>query len=619
MAISRFILQHWPHLDWYPWWFAGEPFENSYTPLLNLIDAGFAWAVGCSTARAFNFVTAFFYIAGPFFLFVFSWRVSKRLETSFFCALIYSLFSSCVVFPVFRSDIGFWNPWRLRVLVSYGEGPHTAVLSLLPVCLLLTYLAIDTRKYIWSVAAGAGMSILFLINAFGTVDLMVGSACLILARELKEIPRAVIRIVAIAAGAYLAASPFMPPSLLQTISTNSQRVDGDFSGATLLPAQCMIAAAFAAVWFATRRIPSYFSRFSVLFAFVFLAITGFYAIWNRAALPQPHRYSLEMDLAIPLALTMLARPVVLRLPHSARVAGAALLALLAIHQFVQFRHYGRSITQKIDITQTIEYKVAKAFDRKLGGLRVFAGGLAGTWLNVFSDTPQMNSGHDPFSPNWVEQIATYSIYSSMNTGPRDAEISILWLKAFGCHAIYVPGPKSRLGAEPFIHPEKFAGVLPVLWHEEDDTIYSIPQRTKSLAHVIPAGAAVRHQPLHALDTAETTAFVAALDDAAMPLAGLIWQSPSEAQIRTVLRPGQVLSLQITYDPGWVATANGQPTSIVRDGIGFMRIHPPCDGECTVRLVFDGGLERRICRFASWTVSGAALLGFLALGRKKLRS
>src|SRR5580700_5202012 len=43
MAISRFILQHWPHLGWFPWWFNGEPFENSYTPMLHLVDAAFAW------------------------------------------------------------------------------------------------------------------------------------------------------------------------------------------------------------------------------------------------------------------------------------------------------------------------------------------------------------------------------------------------------------------------------------------------------------------------------------------------------------------------------------------------------------------------------------------------
>src|ERR1700733_13446575 len=84
MAISRFIVQHWPHLDWFPWWFNGEPFENSYSPMLHLVDAAFAWVTGSSVAHAYNFVTAAFYVTGPVFLFLFAWRVSRFLETSFF-------------------------------------------------------------------------------------------------------------------------------------------------------------------------------------------------------------------------------------------------------------------------------------------------------------------------------------------------------------------------------------------------------------------------------------------------------------------------------------------------------------------------------------------------------
>ena len=124
MAISRFILQHWPHLGWFPWWFGGEPFENTYSPMLPLLDAAFAWTTGSSVPHAFNFVTALFYVAGPVCLFLFAWRVSRYLESSFFAALIFSLFSPCVLFSAFRDDLGgWWNPWRLRGLLYYGAGP----------------------------------------------------------------------------------------------------------------------------------------------------------------------------------------------------------------------------------------------------------------------------------------------------------------------------------------------------------------------------------------------------------------------------------------------------------------------------------------------------------------
>ncbi len=619
MAISRFILQQWPHLDWYPWWFAGEPFENSYTPLLHIIDAAFAWVTGCSTARAFNFVTGFFYLTGPVFLLLFAWRVSKSLETSFFAALLYTLFSPANLFSMFRHDVGgLWNPWRIRVLVYYGEGPHTTVLSVLPIALLFTYLAITTRKYLWCVAAAFSFAFLVLVNAFGAVDLGVGCACLILALGIKQIPRAAILTAAIGTAAYVWISPFLTPSLIHTISTNSQNVGGDFTSKAMLSTQCLILAGFVCVWIATRWVADYFTRFSLLCGYVFLAIVAFAAVWNRAALPQPHRYSLEMDLALSLAVAFSLRPLVVRLPRSAWALGLVLILIAAVHQTLHFRRYARAITPELDVTTSIEYKVAMAIDRQVGPLRAFVTGDAGTWLNVFSNTPQLNSGHDPFNPNWMEAIATYAIYSGQNAGARDAEMSVLWLKAFGCHAIYVPGPKSRLDVRPFNHPEKFYGVLPVLWHEEDDTIYSVPQRTKSLAHVVPEAATVKKRPINGLDTDETSRYVAALDDAAFPVADIAWSGPSKGHIDTKVRPGQVVSLQVTYDQGWIAAANGSPAEITRDGIGLMSIHTRCDGTCAIDFVFDGGFERKICRILSWSVSAGMLLGGFVALRKRPR-
>ena len=391
---------------------------------------------------------------------------------------------------------------------------------------------------------------------------------------------------------------------------------GDFRPANLILAQCVILVGLLGVWVALRWIPGYFNRFSMLFAFVFLAITAAVALWNRPALPQAHRYSLEMDLAVPLVLALAVRPLVRRLPRSAVICGLGLVLILAVHQVKQFRRYARAITQGIDITQTIEYKVAKALDRTVGASRAFVSAQAGTWVNVFSDTPQMNSGHEPFNPNWVEAMATYVIYSGENTGARDAEIGILWMKAFGCHAIYVPGPKSRLADKPFNQPSKFAGVLPVLWHAEDDTIYAIPQRTRSLVHVVPDDAIVKHRPINGLDIAETSRYVAALDDPALPVSELAWRGPGEGNIHTKLRPGQALSVQVTHDKGWVAVANGRQATVAPDGLGLIAIRTGCDGDCDVDLFFEGGLERKLCRILSCTVIVGTLLGGLVAFRKR---
>jgi hypothetical protein len=341
-------------------------------------------------------------------------------------------------------------------------------------------------------------------------------------------------------------------------------------------------------------------------------------------LPQPHRYSLEMEMGIALAVAFSLRSAVLRFP--AVVKGALTLVIMgfAIHQMSHYRQYARTIIQKLDVTQTMEYKVARWFDSNMrdsnmGGKRAFVAAQAGLWLNVFSDTPQMHSGHDPFNPNFhVEEGATYAIYSGQNAGDRDAANSILWLKAFGCYAIYIPGPASRVQDKPFVHPYKFQGILPVLWHEEDDTIYAVPQRTESLAHVVPLSAIVNRQPLHGQDTDDVARYVAALDDASLPSAPMTWADPDHGRIQTTLHHDQVLSIQSTYDKGWIAVANGTPAEVTRDGIGLSVIHANCDGPCTVDFVFDGGLERKICRALSWLTAIGGIVGaFLAFRMRSL--
>ncbi len=621
MAISRFIIQHWPHLDWFPWWFSGVPFENTYTPMLHLIDAAFAFIFHCSTPRAFNFVTGLFFITGPVFLFLFAWQVSKFLETSFLAALFYSLFSPAAIFPFFRNDLGsWWNSWRLRLLVYYGEGPHTTVLATLPLALLLVYFALTRRAFIWKLAAGLAMAFVPLVNAFGAVDLAVGCGCLILAMaEPKEMARAALKIATIALSAYLLASPYLTPTLIRTIAADSQQVGGDFSAGNLSTSLWLTVPCLVCLWFAARQIDDYLTRFSLMFAFVFFEVVALAVVAHVSALPQPHRYGGELEPAIALALALSLRPLILRLPHQARVVALLALLALATHQVIHYRRDARFHIQKFDVTQTIEYKTAKWLDQNMHGLRVFGGSQTGTWMNAFTNTPQMNAGHDPFDPNFaVVEEAVFTIYSGQNAGARDAEVSILWLKAFGCHAISVPGPMSRVYEKPFVHPEKFQGVLPVLWREEDDTIYGVPQRSTSLAHVMPENAIVQHQPINGLDVAEISTYVATLNDPALPETPMTWISPAAAHITANLRPGQVISIQSSYDKGWVASANGRPAPVTRDGLGLTVIHAGCNGPCSVDFVFDGGLERKLCRAASWTVAICALAwGLVAFKRRTL--
>jgi hypothetical protein len=619
MAISRFLVERWPDVRWFPFWLNGVPFENTYFPLLQAMVAIVARALGCSTALAWHAVTAFFYCLGPVCLFLFAWKTSQLLHPAFFSGLVYSLWSPSILLPRVRDDIGGWhNARRLQTLVHYGEGNHNTGLSLLPLVLLCAWLAITRRNFVWSVATGILLGALVLTNAFAATALAAGIAILAILQPPGDRVRSLARLASIGGAAYLWVSPILTPSLVRTIRTNSLMVEGDYHYAPrVICTGLLVLAGAAGIWYFTRRWNHWFDRFAVEFAYVFVAVVTLSYFARIAILPQPWRYQLEMEMGLCLAFVFGARHVLALAHPKVRTGALALFLGFLVWQAVGYREYARGLIQPIDITGTIQYKTARWIDANLKGLRTMVSGDLGSWFNVFTDNPQFSAAPDPFSPNWMVEIAAYTIYSGQNAGDRDAEYSVLWLKAYGCHAVTVPGPKSREEFHPFRNPRKFDGVLPLLWHDEDDSIYGVPARSKSLAHVIPADAAVGRPPGNGLDVDEVARFVAALENSALPLADFSWLSNTRARIATQLHAGQVVAVQVTYDPGWVATANGRPALVTRDGIGLLTLHPQCDGRCQIDLSFDGGAERRICLGLSvlvmFGVAGAA--GFLLIARR----
>ena len=80
------------------------------------------------------------------------------------------------------------------------------------------------------------------------------------------------------------------------------------------------------------------------------------------------------------------------------------------------------------------------------------------------------------------------------------------------------------------------------------------------------------------------------------------------RIRVTAQPGQVVSTQVSYHPGWHATAARQKLKVNADGLGLMWLRPECAGPCDVELAYDGGWELRICRWIGF----AAIAGLFVI-------
>jgi hypothetical protein len=202
----------------------------------------------------FHFVIAFFYCLGPVLLFIFAVKLSGDRALSFLAALFYSLFSPSVLFPAVRGDLGSWfYARRLHTLVHYGEGAHNVALSLLPLALLIAYLAITRASHGWKIAAGIITGLMVLINAFAAVDLTIGLAILCMVQPAANRVRSLALLAAIGAFAYLWICPFLTPSLIHTIRTDSM-LSGDYHyGPREITAALFVVIGTVAVWFATRQ------------------------------------------------------------------------------------------------------------------------------------------------------------------------------------------------------------------------------------------------------------------------------------------------------------------------------------------------------------------------------
>ena len=609
LAYARYIRDHWPDLGWCRIWYAGIPFQNAYVPGLPLTVAALSALVHVSPASAFHLAVAFMYCLGPVTLFWLAYRLTQATSWSFCAALLYSLVSpSAFLVPEIRQDLGslFWDQ-RLHTMAGYADDPHVTSLTLLPLAILALDVALEKRRPVYYVSAALTLAAVPLTNWPGAIALTFGVLAYWLSQPGAGGLRRLALILAIGTLGYALAIPWIPPSTVFTTQADTQ---GFLPVNRFTPRHLLYAAGLAAgSWMLLRvaaavRAPRYL-RFFLLFFFYMAAITLGHYWYGLTLLAQPNRFHLAMEMGCTLSLVFAVRLLVQRWT-ALNIPLAAAFAILCVFQFVQYTGYARGLIRGIDITQTSEYKTARWFDQHMRDSRVMVPGSTTFWLNVFTDTPQLagcclQSVLTPTIP-----IASYGINTDLTAENRAFENSLLWFKALGVRAVAVSGPRSTEVYKPFYHPGKFEGRLAVLWRDGDDVIYEVPWRFYSLAHAIEPGDMVPRTPVHGVDSDPLIPYVTAIERPGAPELHVRWPDNEAIVITGKLKPSQIVSVQENAHPGWHATVDGSARRVFADKLGLLTVVPQCDGNCTIELRFDGGLEMRV---GQW-INRAAIFGSL---------
>ena len=257
--------------------------------------------------------------------------------------------------------------------------------------------------------------------------------------------------------------------------------------------------------------------------------------------------------------------------------------------------FSRALIHPVEMTDTVEYRGARAAKKVTKAGRVFAVGPPSYWLNVFTDLPQAGGGTDEALPTREMADAIYRLRTI--TDDSSGSETLTWLRALGVDLAIVDR------AHFFTSPSRFAAAGKLVWSEGTESLYAVPRRSRSLAHVMPLAALI---PATDMRVQHVQRYVAALESDRFPEATFRWLSTHSAQIRAKLAAGQVISVQVTHDPGWRAWGNGIEQRIRKDGMGFMSIQPACR-DCDIRLEFTESQERSVCNLIACACAASLAL------------
>src|SRR5215469_14161371 len=160
----RLIREHFPHLEWQPFWYCGTRSDYIYPPALRYGSALIAWLGNLAAVRAYHLYVAILYVAGIVSVY---WLVRSGAGARG-AALVASA-ATALLSPTFlflaavRHDSAHLVPQRLHVLIGYGEGPHISALAVLPAALAAILIALRTRSRV-ALAAAAAFSALVVAN-----------------------------------------------------------------------------------------------------------------------------------------------------------------------------------------------------------------------------------------------------------------------------------------------------------------------------------------------------------------------------------------------------------------------------------------------------------------------
>ncbi len=591
---ARYLAEHWPHPQWQPLWYTGTRFDYIYPPALRYGTASIVKLTGFDPAKAYHFYVSLFYALGIAGVYLLIRMGTKSRVSAWMGAVATSLMSPIFLFmPRFRGDAWMLQPQRLGVLVKYGEGPHMSALALIPIALAFTWAALEKRRP-WAIALAALCSAgVVSTNFYGAVALAVFYPVLVWSLWITRLEkRILIPASAIPVLAYGLTAIWLVPSYFRVTAENMVYVSQHGTTWSIwLAVGVTVVFALVSDWLARGKPERSWGVF-VAGCVVFFSLNvlgNFY--FNFRISGEPIRLLPELDMIYIMAIVLLLRWMWNR-PGIALRGVAIAIVLAALYSASGYiRHAWHMFPTSPDYRSHVEYRITDWLWKNMPDARVAPSGSVRFWFDAWHDLPQVGGGSEQGLLN--KQVEPAQWESNLGTKP---EPTILWMQCLGVDALFVSNKQSQEFFKDFEHPEKVAGVLPVILDDgQGNIIYRIPRRYPARARVVDTRkfTALKHQ--RGNDDVENLGYYEEnIEKGPDAEPTLKHEGPDAMVLHAKVEPGQSIVVQETYDPAWQATENGQTLPVHRDVMGFLWIDAP-PGDDEIHLQFVTPLENRIGR------------------------
>jgi hypothetical protein len=593
--MANWVAQHPDPWGWNPFQYCGLPTHFVYLPLLPYWNALWIRAIeGVDPTQVHRVTCAAALCLGVVSVYLFAryFGTSRRLA---FCAGLVVTFCSplYLLINTIKNDQGLFKiPWRIQVLLKYGEGPHTVGLALMPLALIAVHRCAVRRSFgsLWLAAAALAAVVLTNWVAGLALALLV---VILLLTHFGESGFSVRRVLAAGVLGYLLAAFWLTPSfVLRMVSNWPQDAFGyQLQGQERMALMLWIGGLLV-LWLLCRwrfRDHRYFSLLLLAtYCFGFL-VTCFYA-YGLNALPESRRYALEYELFLLLLVVESIRLLMTRRPWLAR-AGLLAFLLQSTPLFTRFVSHGYEPWVPVAREQTPEFRVASALAARQPTGRLLLSGGSRFRFNSWFLYPQIGGVFETGLRNRLPVDIAYQVRTDLGSKRgEEAANSMLQLRALGVEYIVVHGPNSEEYYRDVKYPDKFEGVLDKVWGEGDDRIYRLePVR---YAHLVTAGELPAYPPKGGYFQV-IAPYVAAMSDPARPTLAFNWQGPSAATISGSVPAGHRVAVAISYEDGWQAWQDGAAIPLERNELGFFTVVPRAAAQTEIQLRYGAPLETRL--------------------------